>query len=111
MGCQALLQLLDTDVEASLLAAHLRSCSVCYQGMVRLSRALLVPNVLNCDQCRARFPVYYEATHPEDRLVEMDEEYMREVIIHLGQCGRCQEEYEEVVQLWRREESGEAFDA
>jgi hypothetical protein len=58
MGCQALLQLLDTNVEASHLAAHIRSCPVCHRGMVRLSRALLIPNVLTCDQCRARFPAY-----------------------------------------------------
>jgi hypothetical protein len=114
IGCQALLQLLDTDREgsstASSLAAHIRSCPLCHRGIVRLSRALLVRDVLNCDQCRARFPAYYEATHPEYPLVQMSEEEMREVVIHLGQCVRCQEEYEELVKLWRMEESGEAFE-
>ncbi len=75
MGCQALLQLLNMNVEARSLAAHLRSCPVCHRGMVRLSRALLVHDVLNCDQCRTRFPAYYEVTHhPEYPLVEMAEE-------------------------------------
>jgi hypothetical protein len=70
-----------------------------------------VRDVLSCDQCRARFPAYYEATHPEYPLVQMAEEQMREVVIHLGQCSRCQEEYGELVKLWRMEESGEAFEA
>jgi ribosomal protein L37AE/L43A len=108
MGCQVLLQLLTTNAEGSRLAAHRGSCPVCHRGRVRLSRAVLLRDVLNCDQCSARFPAYYEVTHhPEHPLAQMPGEQVREVIIHLWQCSRCQEEYEEVVQLWRTEESGE----
>jgi predicted anti-sigma-YlaC factor YlaD len=114
MGCQELLQLLNTDQQIGGengsarpgVAAHIRACPSCRRGILQLSSELIAGDVLSCEQCRARFPAYYEATHPEYRFIEMDEEEVREVVIHLGRCAECREEYEVLVELWKMEESG-----
>lgn len=63
--------------------------------------------MLSCDQCRARFPDYYEATRPVYPLVAMPEQQIAEVARHLGGCPTCHEEYADLVLLSELEERGE----
>jgi len=115
MGCDRILQLLNTDwwtdevdmATSRNVVAHIRSCHLCHHGLVRLSRALLSKDMLSCDQCRARFPDYYEATRPIYPLVEMPELQIAEGARHLGGCPSCHEEYEELVSLSELEERHE----
>jgi len=55
--------------------------------------------MLTCDQCRAHFPAYYEATHPESPLSELPDVEITEVALHLAHCSSCGEEYDEFVLL------------
>jgi len=91
------------------IVAHIRSCPRCHHGVVRLSTALIARSPLTCDQCRARFPAYYEATRPEYPLVHMREAEMLKVVLHLGSCDACREEYEELVLLSELEERDEGL--
>lgn len=100
MRCEELYHLLtvfsreeDRDIVASLIAAHIHSCPTCARGLVRLSRTLLTMEEPGCEQCRARFPTYYEATHPQYPLATMPETEMAGVALHLGRCPTCREEY------------------
>lgn len=113
MGCQKLLHLLNVDwrekntagensvaVEhESSIAAHIRSCPHCQHGIQRLSKALSTQDVLSCDQCRARFPDFYEATRPAYPQVHMSDAEMKEVLLHLGHCLSCRAEYEVFAEL------------
>jgi hypothetical protein len=113
MGCEALLHLLNASEHAFCqgttpgLVAHVRSCPNCQRGIELFSFAFIAQNVLTCEQCRTRFPHYYEATRSEYSLVEMAEIEIAEVAIHLGQCVDCHAEYEELVLLWELEERNE----
>ena len=115
MGCQELRQLLNTDWRgndrlSSYIATHVRSCADCHHGLVRLALALIADDPLSCDQCRARFPVYYEATRPEYPLIEMEDAELAEMAFHLSHCASCHEEYEELVLLSELEERNELLD-
>lgn len=118
MRCDTLLQLLKTNgweqgnasAISSAIAAHIRSCPHCHRGIVQLSEALVARSVLTCDQCRPRFPMYYEATRPEYPLVEMSDVEITEVAVHLGGCASCFEEYEELVLLSELEERDEMIE-
>jgi hypothetical protein len=113
MGCDRIAQLLNTDWQAedvdrtTSVVAHIRSCPLCHHGLVFLSHALLSKDMLSCDQCRACFPDYYEATRPVYPLVDMPEQQIAEVARHLGGCPTCHEEYADLVLLSELEERGE----
>ena len=115
MGCEELRQLLNThwrgnDSLSSWIATHVRSCTHCHHGLVRLTEALIADDPLSCDQCRTRFPVYYEATRPEYPLVQMKDAELAETAFHLSHCASCHEEYEELVLLSELEERNELLD-
>jgi len=115
MGCDRIAQLLNIDWQTEEVdmttyrdvVAHIRSCPLCRHGLIFLSRALLSEDTLSCDQCRARFPDYYEATRPTYPLVDMPEQQIAEVARHLGGCPSCHREYEDLVLLSELEERGE----
>ena len=115
MGCQELRQLLNTDWRgndslSSCIATHVRSCADCHHGLVLLVEALIANDPLSCDQCRARFPAYYEVTRPEFPLIEMEDTELAEMAFHLSHCASCHEEYEELVLLSELEERNELMD-
>jgi len=115
MACEELLQLLKTDwrgnqSESSCVAAHIRSCSRCCYGLVQLTEALIASDALDCDQCRSRFPEYYEATRPNHPLVEVADAELIEVAFHLSRCANCREEYEMLVLISELEERNETVD-
>lgn len=99
MKCEHLHHLLEADratpseKNTSLLAAHLRTCPRCRQGIERLSQALIRNDTLSCDQCRHMLPSYYEAIRPQYPLVEMAELEMKAILIHLSHCAECQDDY------------------
>jgi uncharacterized protein (DUF983 family) len=119
MGCDELLDLLNTrwamveepsEAVAASIAAHIRCCPSCHQGIVQLSETLVAKDILTCDQCYARFAVYYEATHPDHPLFTMAAIEVVSVAIHLARCIKCREEYKAVVPLWQLEEKQQAAD-
>jgi uncharacterized CHY-type Zn-finger protein len=108
--CNELHQLLQTEWRkdkrlSSAIAAHIRSCPRCRRGLVRLAYDLKVDDPLGCEQCRSRFPDYYEATQPEYPLVQMPDNEIAQVAYHLRHCFACHEEYEVLVLLSELEES------
>jgi len=116
MGCNRILQLLniddrqtceEEDATSRKIAAHIRTCSHCHYGLVRLSTDLLSNDILSCEWCRTCFADYYEATHPTYPLVKMPASQIAAVVRHLIGCPSCYEEYEELVFLAKLEESGE----
>jgi predicted anti-sigma-YlaC factor YlaD len=115
MCCIELLQLLKgLDVDgnvsaspASSIIVHIRSCPRCRSGVVRLPQELPGRVLLSCEQSRARFPAYYEVTRPEYPLVEMADAEIIAMILHLGRCDECREEYQELVLLSDLEERDE----
>jgi hypothetical protein len=78
--------------------------------LVLLAEALIANDPLSCDQCRARFPAYYEATRPEFPLIEMEDTELAEMAFHLSHCTSCHEEYEQLVLLSELEERNELVD-
>ncbi|HVB74048.1 MAG TPA: hypothetical protein VNE38_10895 [Ktedonobacteraceae bacterium] len=111
MRCEELYHLLniywrqeDQDVAFGLIATHIHSCPTCARGLTQIGRALIASDTLTCKQCRARFPAYYEATHPEFPLASMSESAMAEVALHLGHCRACREQYQELSLLSTLEE-------
>lgn len=95
---------------SSLLAAHIRSCPSCHLGLAYSLCALATNDTLACEECRARFPDYYEATRPDYPLVEMSAVALIEVALHLGGCGACKEQYEALVLYAELEERDELTD-
>jgi len=91
------------------IVTHIRSCPRCRHGLVQLSTALVARSKLTCNQCRARFPAYYEATRPEFPMVHMSDSEILKVMLHLGSCDACREEYEELVLLSELEERDEGL--
>ncbi len=115
MQCNELHRLLQTnwredDGLSSALAAHIRSCPRCQRGLVRLAYDLTVDDPLRCEECRLRFPNYYEATRPDYPLVQMTDKEIAQVAFHLSHCVVCHEEYEVFVMLSELEERDEMFD-
>ena len=117
MRCQQLLHLLNTEEDVyakdganSSIALHIRTCVRCQQGISQLTRALIALDALNCDQCRVRLPVYYEATRPKYPQATMPEKDMREVVLHLGHCLACQKVYQVFAELSEMEESEELIE-
>ena len=113
MRCEELYRLLnfysrleDQDIAFGLIATHIHTCPTCARGLTQLGKALIARDALTCEQCRARFPNYYEATHPEYPLATMSETAMAEVALHLGHCAACREQYTVLVQLSAMEEEG-----
>jgi len=78
--------------------------------LVLLVEALIANDPLSCDQCRARFPAYYEATRLDYPLIEMEDAEMAEMAFHLSHCASCHEEYEQLVLLSELEERNELLD-
>jgi hypothetical protein len=115
MRCDELRHLLkiyggEDDIISDFIAAHIRSCQTCNFGIELLSEELITYHELTCEQCRARFPAYYEATRPDYPLVEMSNIEMAEVALHLGHCASCKEQYEMLVLLSEIEERDEIVD-
>src|SRR5215472_9091204 len=117
MRCEELYRLLsiywrqdDRDIAFNLIPAHIHTCQSCARGLTLLTHALLSDDTLTCEQCRARFPAYYEATHPDHPLVSLSEVEMAEVAIHLGNCPACREQYKELERLSQLEECDEVVD-
>jgi hypothetical protein len=107
--CDELRQLLtiyggENDIISDFIVAHIRSCQTCNQGIELLSKVFITNDALTCEQCRLRFPSYYEATHLDYPLVEMSNIELAEVALHLGHCASCKEQYEMLVLLSRAEE-------
>lgn len=112
MRCDELYRLLDIFWReedraraASLLSAHIHACPACARGLEQLSQALLAMEDADCEQCRARFPTYYEATHPDYPLATMPEHEMVRVALHLGRCAACREQYLALEQVSISEEN------
>ncbi len=112
MRCQQLQRLLRSDNKTTMydehtehLAAHLRTCPRCQHGITRLSEALIANDTLSCDQCRQRLPSYYEALRPEYPLVKLSEQELREIIVHLGHCVSCQDDYRFLATVAEMEEA------
>lgn len=111
MSCAQLHQLLKADPtmtydeQTERLADHLRSCSHCHQGIIRLSQALIVHDTLSCEQCRHLLPSYYEAIQPVFPLVQMNEQEIRSVVIHLSHCASCQSDFRFLVEVDKIEEA------
>jgi hypothetical protein len=113
--CNELHRLLQTnwcedDSCSSSIAAHIRSCPRCRNGLVRLFYDLSFEDPLSCEECRSRFPDYYEATHPDYPLVQMSDKEIAQVVFHLSHCVACHEEYEVLVLLSALEERDEMID-
>jgi hypothetical protein len=112
MGCNELLQLLNTRGWAegenlsicTAIATHVQTCPRCFRGIVRLAEAILTVDMLTCEQCRTYFPAYYEVTRPEYPLASLTDQEIAFVVLHLGNCAACSEEYRELVQLSALEE-------
>jgi len=119
MRCDKLLQLLNTEgwekgenpLLCSSIAFHIRSCANCVHGVIRLSTALLIADMLTCEQCRAYFPAYYETTRPDFPLTSLPDQVIAVIVRHLASCATCNEEYEELVLLAELEERDELLDA
>jgi hypothetical protein len=118
MHCNELLQLLHTEGRERgkdprgyhAIEAHLRNCGVCLHGMVRLSHPFFTVDMLTCEQCRAYFPSYYEATRPDFPLISLPEQKIVAIALHLSQCPVCNEEYGELVLLLELEGRDELLD-
>lgn len=114
MRCEELSHLLnvywqqeDRDIADNLIATHIRDCSSCAGGLPSLTSALLATDTLTCEECQQRFPIYYEATHPDLTLAQVSNEAMAEVVIHLSNCADCREQYREFARISQREELDE----
>jgi hypothetical protein len=117
MGCDELRRVLriygtESDIAFSLIATHIRSCSICSHGVDRLTADLLAKKQdnLTCEECRDHFPSYYEATRPDYPLVKMPDVEMTEIALHLGSCDACSDQYESFVLLSELEERDEMAD-
>lgn len=111
MRCQQLLHLLNAtstpnEDRERVLIEHLRTCPLCHRGLIKLSQALLAEDALSCDQCRLLLPSYYEATRPDHPLVYLSAQQLREILLHLGHCTSCQQDYTLLVSLSELEEEG-----
>ncbi len=116
MRCDELYRLLiiykrqeDAQIVYQLIATHIRSCSSCARGLSSPTRSiasLLALDTLTCEQCRAHFPGYYEATHPDHPQVALPDVVIARVALHLGGCRDCHQQYEALAELSEMEEMG-----
>ncbi len=100
----------ESDIVNDLIVTHIRSCRTCNQGIELLGNVLSTNDPLTCEQCRSRFPTYYEATRPDYPLVEMSDIEQAGVALHLGNCASCKEQYRMFVLLSELEERDEMVD-
>ena len=100
----------ENDTVNELVAAHVRSCQTCNQSIEQLAKVLMNDNALTCEECRSRFPSYYEATRPDYALVEMSDIELAEVALHLGNCASCKEQYALLILLSEMEEQDQMVD-
>ncbi len=115
MRCDELRHLLniyreESDIVNDLIVTHIRSCRACNHGIELLGNVLITNDPLTCEECRSRFPAYYEATRPDYPLVEMSNIEQAEVALHLGNCASCKEQYRMFVLLSELEERDEMVD-
>lgn len=116
MGCEELCQLFTVSgwqEDESILcqiAIHIRACLCCRYGLVHLSQELFDSDPLNCEECLALLPDYYETTRLEYPLVKMEDKEVVQVALHLGHCAACCEVYQELVLLSELEERDELVD-
>ncbi len=66
--------------------------------------------MLTCEQCRAAFLVYYEATRLVYSPIEVADKEMAQVALHLSQCDTCYAEYEVLVLFAELGERDEMID-
>ncbi len=112
MKCLELLTLLPSEAHGGRweketyqkLASHIRTCTVCGQGIVRLFTSVIAEDALSCDTCRVHLPAYYEAMFPVETSSPLANVDIVEVAIHLGRCAACAEEYRVLLALWAMEE-------
>ena len=100
----------ESDILSDLIVTHIRSCQTCNHGIELLSKVLINNDELTCEQCRSRFPSYYEATCADYPLVELSNIELAEIALHLGNCASCKEQYEMLVLLSEMEERDEMVD-
>jgi hypothetical protein len=89
------------------MAAHIRACSLCRHGRIRLPGGFRVEDDLTHDQCRGHLPAYYEATRPVYPLVHVADAELVAVTLHLATCVSCREEYDALCLLSELEERDE----
>jgi hypothetical protein len=111
MRCDELQQLMtiykrpkDKHIAYQLIATHVRSCPSCVHGVAVSSSQPL--EMLTCEQCRASFPAYYEATHPDYPQVKLPYTTIARVALHLGSCAACRQQYATLRDLAKMEELG-----
>lgn len=111
MRCEELYHLLtiykrreDRDIAYQLIATHIRSCQSCACGLPHLNPILDSLHALSCKECRALFPGYYEATHPDHPQVALPDLAIAEVTLHLGSCLDCHQQYGALMALSEMEE-------
>ena len=96
----------DRDIAYQLIATHIRSCQSCARGLAHLTPMLDSLDALSCTECRALFPGYYEATHPDHPQVTLPDVVIAEVTLHLGRCLDCHRQYDALMALSEMEELG-----
>ncbi len=113
MGCEELYYLLtfykrreDRDIAYQLIATHVRSCQSCARGLPHLTPTMVSLDALSCEVCRALFPDYYEATHPDHPQVRLPDLAIAEITLHLGRCLDCHQQYDALIALSEMEELG-----
>lgn len=94
------------DILYQSIATHVRACPACARGLSQLAPSLPSLDSLPCEDCRARFPGYYEATHPDHPQVMLPDVAIAEVAIHLGHCHACHDQYEALLEVAQMEELG-----
>jgi hypothetical protein len=99
----------DAQIVYQLIATHIRCCPPCARGLrgpTESTPSLLAFDTLTCEQCRARFPGYYEATHPDHPQVALPDLVIAGMALHLGRCRDCHQQYEALAELSEMEELG-----
>lgn len=96
----------DQYLASQLIATHVRFCPSCARGLLDLAQAISIPDTFTCEQCRACFPSYYEATHPDHPQVSLPDLTIAAIALHLHHCLACREEFSALVELAEMEEMG-----
>jgi predicted anti-sigma-YlaC factor YlaD len=93
-----------SSAEAALVVEHVRSCSQCRNGLI-----VMPPpgeSSMGCEHCQGNLGAYYDATHPERGLGEMDGRAVLMIAGHLAQCEACRDVFNALLQLSAQEEQG-----
>jgi hypothetical protein len=113
MRCEELYHLLtiykgleDRAIAYQLIATHIRSCPSCSRGLPGLTSLLTSLDALSCAECRALFPDYYEATHPDHPQILLPDLTIASIALHLGRCLDCHRQYQALADLSQLEELG-----